>query len=126
VLDVKNVFFHGVLEEQLYTKQPSCFKYHHTPNFICKLDKSLYGLKHAPRAWYSRLSTKLQDLVFVHLKADTSLFLYNKSNAMIIFSFMWIILLLQVPLTKIFLRCYMICKLALLSRIWISSLLRNC
>jgi hypothetical protein len=48
-----------------------------------KLDKVLYGLKQAPRAWYSRLSAKLVHLGFVIFKADTSLFIYNKSGIII-------------------------------------------
>lgn len=82
-LDVKNAFLHGVLEEEVYMKQPPGFENSQTPHYICKLDKALYGLKQAPRAWYSRLSTKLQQLGFYPSKADTSLFLYNKSGVMI-------------------------------------------
>jgi hypothetical protein len=37
-------------------------------------------LKQAARAWYARLSSKLCALGFVPSKADTSLFLYNKSG----------------------------------------------
>jgi hypothetical protein len=44
---------------------------------VCKLDKALYELKQAPRAWYSRLSKKLIELGFNSSKADTSLFFYS-------------------------------------------------
>lgn len=44
------------------------------------LDKELYGLKKAPRAWYSRLGSRLQDLGFIPSKAKTSLFYYNKGS----------------------------------------------
>jgi hypothetical protein len=73
-LDIKNVFLHGVLEEEVYMKQPPGFENPHTPHFICKLDKALYGLKQFPRAWFARLSIKLTALGFVPSKADTSLF----------------------------------------------------
>jgi histone deacetylase 1/2 len=77
-LDVQNAFLHGVLEEEVYMKQPPGFENSETPGYICKLDKAIYGLKQAPRAWYSRLSSKLITLGFVPSKSDMSLFIYNK------------------------------------------------
>jgi hypothetical protein len=76
-LDIKNAFLHGVLEDEVYMKQPPGFEHPHTPYFICKLDKALYGLKQAPRAWFARLSIKLIALGFIPSKY-TSLFLYDK------------------------------------------------
>lgn len=82
-LDVQNAFLHGVLEEEVYMRQPPGYENAKTPNYVCKLDKALYGLKQAPRAWYSRLSGKLYELGFKSSKADTSLFLYNKGGVTI-------------------------------------------
>jgi histone deacetylase 1/2 len=79
-LDVKNAFLHGVLEEEVYMKQPPGFEDSTYPQHICRLDKALYGLKQAPRAWFSRLSSKLHEFGFVPSKADTSLFLYRRSQ----------------------------------------------
>ena len=81
-LDVQNAFLHGYLEEDVYMRQPPGYESQKCPQYVCKLDKALYGLKQVPRAWYSRLSMKLQDLGFKSSKADTSLFFYNKGSLM--------------------------------------------
>jgi len=79
------VFLHGVLEEDVYMKQPPGYTNPSFPNYVCKLNKSLYGLKQAPRAWYSRLSNKLHELGFHSSKADTSLFFFNQGGITIYF-----------------------------------------
>lgn len=79
-LDVQNAFLHGVLDEEVYMRQPPGYEDKRHPQFVCKLDKALYGLKQAPRAWYARLYSKLPSLGFRASKSDTSLFFYNKRN----------------------------------------------
>ncbi|KAH9751148.1 hypothetical protein KPL71_014161 [Citrus sinensis] len=48
-LDVKTVFLHGELEEEIYMLQPEIFAETRKENLVCRLNKSLYGLKQAPR-----------------------------------------------------------------------------
>ena len=79
-LDVQNAFLHGVLEEDVYMRQPPGYEDKARPHYVCKLDKALYGLKQAPRAWYSRLSSNLQALGFISSKADTSLFFFDQGK----------------------------------------------
>jgi hypothetical protein len=53
-LDVKTVFLHGDLKEEIYMSQPDGFKVAGKENWVCKLNKSLYRLKQSPRQWYKR------------------------------------------------------------------------
>ena len=48
-LDVKTTFLNGNLEEEIFMVQPEGFKQPGTKNLICRLKKSLYGLKESPR-----------------------------------------------------------------------------
>ena len=49
-LDIKNVFLHGDLVEKVYMKQPPSFVAQGKSGLVCKLRRSLYGLKQSPRA----------------------------------------------------------------------------
>nr|GEY38179.1 hypothetical protein [Tanacetum cinerariifolium] len=55
-MDVKTAFLHGTLKEDVYICQPEGFIDADHPSHVYKLKKALYGLKHAPRAWYHKLS----------------------------------------------------------------------
>ena len=56
-LDVKTAFLHGELEEQIYMQQPEGFIVHGKEDYVCRLKKSLYGLKQSPRQWYKRFDS---------------------------------------------------------------------
>jgi hypothetical protein len=53
-LDVKTAFLHGELEEEIYMDQPEGFIVHGKEDIICRLKKSLYGLKQSLRQWFKR------------------------------------------------------------------------
>lgn len=55
-LDVKSVFLHGELNEDVFVEQPRGYE-KDSPNKVYKLKKALYGLKQAPRAWFSRIES---------------------------------------------------------------------
>ena len=56
-LDIKNVFLHGDLAEEVYLGQPLGFVAQGESSLVCKLHRSLYGLKLSPRAWFSQFSS---------------------------------------------------------------------
>ncbi|GJZ48917.1 putative ribonuclease H-like domain-containing protein [Tanacetum coccineum] len=58
-MDVKNAFLYGKIEEEVYVCQPLGFEDPEFPNKVYRVEKALYGLHQAPRAWYETLSTYL-------------------------------------------------------------------
>ncbi|GJW68616.1 putative ribonuclease H-like domain-containing protein [Tanacetum coccineum] len=74
-MDVKSAFLYGKIKEEVYVCQPPGFE---DPNFldrVYKIEKELYGLHQAPRAWYETLSTYLLDNGFQTGKIDKTLFI---------------------------------------------------
>ena len=63
-MDVKTAFLNGKIEEEVYIEQLEGFELHGKGSHVCKLKKALYGLKHAPKAWYARIDNYLQSLGF--------------------------------------------------------------
>ena len=53
-MDVKTTFLHGDLHEEIYMQQPKDFESKGREQLVCKLKKSLYGMKQAPREWYHK------------------------------------------------------------------------
>ncbi|GJR88638.1 putative ribonuclease H-like domain-containing protein [Tanacetum coccineum] len=62
-MDVKSAFLYGKIEEEVYVCQPPGFEDPEFPNKVYKVEKALYGLHQAPRAWYETLST-YYDIIF--------------------------------------------------------------
>ncbi|WVZ20588.1 hypothetical protein V8G54_007910, partial [Vigna mungo] len=56
-LDVKSAFLHGLLKEEVYIKQPPGFIKEGKEQQVYKLERALYGLRQAPRAWNKRINT---------------------------------------------------------------------
>ena len=63
------------LEEQVYMVQPPGFHSSTNTSAVCRLRKSLYELKQAPRAWNVKITQQLRWMGFATLKSDSSLFI---------------------------------------------------
>ncbi|GJZ20573.1 retrovirus-related pol polyprotein from transposon TNT 1-94 [Tanacetum coccineum] len=63
-MDVKSAFLYGKIEEEVYVYQPLGFEDPEFPDRVYKVEKALYRLHQAPRAWYETLSTYLFDNEF--------------------------------------------------------------
>ena len=82
-MDVKSVFVHGDLHEEIYTEQPHVF-IQIDSSLVCWLKKSLYGLKQAPRAWYAKMDSFLLDIGFSRCHSDNTVYTKKVSKSLII------------------------------------------
>jgi hypothetical protein len=79
-LDVSNAFLHGHLHERVLCQQPTVFVDPSQPKDVCLLDKSLYGLRQAPHAWFTRFAEFIVKLDFRAARSDSSLFVPRCGN----------------------------------------------
>lgn len=73
-LDVKNAFFNGKLEEEVYMDPPPGFEERYGTR-VCKLKKSLYRLKQSPRAWFERFTQFVKKQRYTQGQADHTMFI---------------------------------------------------
>ena len=76
-LDVKTAFLHGELDEEIYMTQPDGFHVPGKEDYVCKLKKSLYGLKQSPRQWYKRFDGYMIELGYNRSQYDCCVY-HNK------------------------------------------------
>lgn len=61
-MDVVTAFLNGTLKETIFMKQPPGFAIPGKEHLVCKLRKSIYGLKQSPRAWYEEVDSFLRSI----------------------------------------------------------------
>ena len=69
-MDVKTGFLNGDLQEEVYMKQPKGFSSREGEHLVCKLKKSIYGLKQASRQWYYKFHGVITSFCFVENPMD--------------------------------------------------------
>lgn len=73
-MDVKSAFLNGELQEEVYVSQPLGFVARGEEHKALRLDKALYGLRQAPRAWYAKLDSSLLSLGFSRSTAEHAVY----------------------------------------------------
>jgi hypothetical protein len=79
-MDVKSVFLNGVIQEEVYVRQPPGFENPKYPNRVYNLSNALHRLKQAPRAWYVGLKTFLLEHGYMMGSVDKTLFTLKHGN----------------------------------------------
>ncbi|KAK1609635.1 hypothetical protein QYE76_033308 [Lolium multiflorum] len=77
-MDVKTAFLNGDIEEELYMVQPKGFVDPKNADKVCKLQRSIYGLKQASRSWNRRFDKVIKDFGFIQTHGEACI--YKKSG----------------------------------------------
>ena len=80
--DVKTAFLNGDLNETVYMEQPEGFQ-QQPDQLVCKLKKSLYGLKQSPRQWSQKLSEIMQQFGFRGTLSDPCVFVNHDTGVIV-------------------------------------------
>ena len=73
-VDVTTAFLNGDLTEEVYMKQPEGF-IDEDANLVCKLKKSIYGLKQSSRCWNATLDFHLKEMGFTQSTSDPCMYM---------------------------------------------------
>lgn len=84
-LDVNNTFLHGDLHEEVYMTLPLGYIHDSiVPNLVCRLIKSIYGLKQASRCWFEKLAACLIKAGYKQSQTDHSMFTFNQDGVFVV------------------------------------------
>ena len=83
-MDIKTTLLNGVIEEEVYIKQPKVFQVEDEATRVCKLKMAMYGLKQDPRAWYGRIDSFLTSFGFTKSKVDPNIYMKIMDNEPVI------------------------------------------
>jgi transposase InsO family protein len=82
-VDISHAYLNGTLEEEIYMQQPEGFEVG-GPDHVCRLRKSLYGLKQAGRVWNKTLHSVLTSMGFNRVQSDHGLYIYHRDDVRIL------------------------------------------
>ena len=82
-MDVKTAFLNGSLEETIYMQQPEGFIKEGQEHLVCKLKRSIYGLKQASRYWNIRFDQAVQSYGFDQSPSESCVYRKSEGNAVV-------------------------------------------
>jgi hypothetical protein len=82
-MDVSTAFLNGELEEEIYMRQPEGYV-DRDPDLVCKLQRSLYGLKQAARCWNEVMDKYLKSIGYKQSQIDPCIYVKNVDGALVI------------------------------------------
>ena len=83
-LDIKNVFLHGDLPDEVYMEQLLGFVAQREIGRVCHLRKSFYGLKQSPCTWFGKFSQVIEKLGMQKRKSNHCVFYRNSETSIIL------------------------------------------
>ena len=83
-MDVKTTFLLGYLEEEIYMSKPKHYIVRGKESLVCRLKKSLYGLRQSPRKWYLKFDAFVLSIGFVRSKSDHCVYLRVENDLILI------------------------------------------
>lgn len=79
-MDVVTAFLNGTLKEVIYMRQPPGFEQAGLKHFVCRLIRSIYGLKQSPRAWYEEIDSFLISIKCIKSELDPNLYVLSRGS----------------------------------------------
>ncbi|CAM6116227.1 unnamed protein product [Calypogeia fissa] len=83
-MDVVTAFLNGTLDELIYMLQPAGFEEPGKEHLVCKLNRSIYGLKQSPRVWYEEVDNFLRSIGCIRSKLDPNLYFTYESGHLVV------------------------------------------
>uniref|UniRef100_A0A2N9HTU8 Reverse transcriptase Ty1/copia-type domain-containing protein n=1 Tax=Fagus sylvatica TaxID=28930 RepID=A0A2N9HTU8_FAGSY len=85
-MDVKTAFLNGELDEEIYMAQPAHFEVQGHERKVCRLKRSIYGLKQSSRPWYLRFHDSITSFGFKMIEEDHCVYLKRSKRSILILS----------------------------------------
>ena len=89
-LDVKTAFLHEDLEEEIYMAQPVGFHRVGQQHLVCRLKKSVYGLKQSPRQWYKKFDHFMVEHMYNHSQFDHCVYYWCLDDGSFIYLILYV------------------------------------